>query len=585
MWRIVKRFLGLVLPYKKHFFLALSSVLLLSVLGPLRPYLIGKAVDHYIVQATNSQLLFYALLGVFLLLILETLVVWLATYFSNFLAQTIIKTLRVRIYQKILSFKTSYFDKTPVGNLVTRVVSDVEAIYEVFSAGLMEIAGDLLSLLAILSFMFYVDWKLSLLTLIPIPLLVLATKIFAKAMKTSFQMERTQVAKLNTFIQEHLMGLSLIQWYNREKKSYELFMEINKNHRDAHIRAVWANSIFFPVVELLSSLSIAFLLVWGALMVEGKSQIQISQLFGNIIAFTLWINQLYRPIRQLADKFNILQRGVVRAERIFEILDNEEDVNKDHGTRTDFENGDIHLENVSFSYQKETPIFNQLNLALAGGKISAFVGATGSGKTTLVNLIGRFYELDHGKITINGVDIKAYQRSTLTQEIGYVLQDVFLFSDTIHNNIALGNAEISRDLIIETAKSIGAHSFIMALPNNYDYVIGERGGALSVGQRQLISFLRVMVYNPSLLILDEATSSVDSESELLIQNAIHEMTKNRTSIIIAHRLSTIKKADCIFVMEKGSMVEQGTHEQLLRLNGAYSRLFENQFKSQYAQEI
>jgi ATP-binding cassette subfamily B protein len=277
-------------------------------------------------------------------------------------------------------------------------------------------------------------------------------------MKTSFQMERTQVAKLNTFIQEHLMGLSLIQWYNREKKSYELFMEINKNHRDAHIRAVWANSIFFPVVELLSSLSIAFLLVWGALMVEGKSQIQISQLFGNIIAFTLWINQLYRPIRQLADKFNILQRGVVRAERIFEILDNEEDVNKDHGTRTDFENGDIHLENVSFSYQKETPIFNQLNLALAGGKISAFVGATGSGKTTLVNLIGRFYELDHGKITINGIDIKAYQRSTLTQEIGYVLQDVFLFSDTIHNNIALGNAEISRDLIIETAKGYGLQS-------------------------------------------------------------------------------------------------------------------------------
>jgi ATP-binding cassette subfamily B protein len=585
MWRIIKRFLGLVLPYKKHFFLALFSVLLLSVLGPLRPYLIGKAVDQYIIQTTDSKRLLFALLGVFILLIIETLVVWLATYFSNFLAQTIIKTLRVRIYQKILGFKTSFFDKTPVGNLVTRVVSDVEAIYEVFSAGLMEIAGDLLSLLAILSFMFYVDWKLSLLTLIPIPILIFATKIFAKAMKTSFQMERTQVAKLNTFIQEHLMGLTLIQWFNREKKSYEAFKEINKNHRDAHIKAVWANSIFFPVVELLSSLSIAFLLVWGALMVEGKSQTQISALFGNIIAFTLWINQLYRPIRQLADKFNILQRGVVRAERIFEIMDNEEEPQWDQGTQTVFENGPIQFNNVSFAYQKDVTLFNRLNATLPNGKITAFVGATGSGKTTLVNLIGRFYELNQGEITINGVDIRTYALSTLHREIGYVQQDVFLFSDTIHNNIALGNSEITRARIIETAKAIGAHSFIMNLPNTYDYVIGERGGALSVGQRQLLSFIRVMVYNPSILILDEATSSVDSESELLIQNAIHEMTKNRTSIIIAHRLSTIKKAHTIFVMESGSIVEQGNHDSLLQLKGVYARLFEKQFKSQYASEV
>ena len=582
MWRIIKRFLGFVLPHKKHFFLALSSVLLLSIIGPLRPYLIGKAVDQYIIESTDSKRLFFALFGVFILLVFETLVVWDATYFSNFLAQTIIKTLRIRIYQKILSFKTSYFDKTPVGNLVTRVVSDVEAIYEVFSAGLMEIIGDILSLLAILSFMFYVDWKLSLLTLIPIPILIFATKIFAKAMKSSFQMERTQVAKINTFIQEHLMGLSLIQWFNREKKSYEAFKEINKNHRDAHIKAVWANSIFFPVVELLSSLSIAFLLVWGALMVEGKSQTQISQLFGNIIAFTLWINQLYRPIRQLADKFNILQRGVVRAERIFEILDDEENIQLDKGTKTEFENGSIELEHVAFSYQENSPIFKGLNLILPSGQISAFVGATGSGKTTLVNLIGRFYELSDGKISINRVDINEYKLSALTREIGYVLQDVFLFSDTIHNNIALGNNNITRDHIIATAKSIGAHSFIMNLPGNYDYVIGERGGALSVGQRQLISFIRVMVYNPSILILDEATSSVDSASEHLIQNAIHEMTKNRTSIIIAHRLSTIKKANTIFVMEKGSIVEQGDHNHLLQLNGAYARLFEKQFKSQYA---
>jgi len=457
------------------------------------------------------------------------------------------------------------------------VVSDVESISEVFSAGLMEIFGDLLSLIAILGFMFWVDWRLSLLTLIPIPILIFATRIFAKAMKKSFQSERTQVSRLNTFVQEHLMGMSLIQLFAHEEKEALAFKSINEKHRDAHISAVWANSIFFPVVELLSSLSIAFLLVWGAMMVEGKSQQQLTQLYGEIIAFTLWINQLYRPIRQLADKFNIFQRGVVRAERLFEILDEEEEVEPNEEHPTTFSNGDIEFHNVSFSYTSDNPLLSSFNLFIPAGKTTAFVGATGSGKTTIINLIGRFYEINAGKITINGIDLSQLNRSEINKHIGFVLQDVFLFSDTIHNNITLGNQAISREQVIQAAKQIGAHDFIMKIPQDYDHVIGERGGVLSVGQRQLLAFIRAMVYEPMILILDEATSSIDSESEILIQKAIAEVTKNRTSIIIAHRLSTIQQADQIHVMEKGQIIQTGTHASLLSVEGAYKTLFEKQF--------
>jgi len=441
----------------------------------------------------------------------------------------------------------------------------------------MEIFGDLLSLIAILGFMFWVDWRLSLLTLIPIPILIFATRIFAKAMKKSFQSERTQVSRLNTFVQEHLMGMSLIQLFAHEEKEAMAFKSINEKHRDAHISAVWANSIFFPVVELLSSLSIAFLLVWGAMMVEGKSQQQLTQLYGEIIAFTLWINQLYRPIRQLADKFNIFQRGVVRAERLFEILDEKDEVEPNEEHPTTFSKGDIEFHNVSFSYSSDTPLLSAFNLLIPAGKTTAFVGATGSGKTTIINLIGRFYEINSGKITINGIDLNQLNRSEINKHIGFVLQDVFLFSDTIHNNITLGNPTITREQVVMAAKQIGAHEFIMKIPKNYDYVIGERGGVLSVGQRQLLAFIRAMVYEPVILILDEATSSIDSESEILIQKAIAEVTKNRTSIIIAHRLSTIQQADQIHVMEKGQIIQTGTHASLLSVEGAYKTLFEKQF--------
>jgi ATP-binding cassette subfamily B protein len=547
------------------------------VLGPLRPYLIGKAVDQFIVKEQNASKLMLALLGVLSILLIETVVTWASAYTSNLLAQSVIRDLRTRVFNKVLSFKTRYFDKTPVGSLVTRVVSDVESISEVFSAGLMEIFGDLLSLIAILGFMFWVDWRLSLLTLIPIPILIFATRIFAKAMKKSFQSERTQVSRLNTFVQEHLMGMSLIQLFAHEEKEALAFKSINEKHRDAHISAVWANSIFFPVVELLSSLSIAFLLVWGAMMVEGRSQQQLTQLYGEIIAFTLWINQLYRPIRQLADKFNIFQRGVVRAERLFEILDEEEEVEPNEEHPTTFSNGDIEFHNVSFSYTSDNPLLSSFNLFIPAGKTTAFVGATGSGKTTIINLIGRFYEINSGKITINGIDLSQLNRSEINKHIGFVLQDVFLFSDTIHNNITLGNQAISREQVIQAAKQIGAHDFIMKIPQEYDHVIGERGGVLSVGQRQLLAFIRAMVYEPLILILDEATSSIDSESEILIQKAIAEVTKNRTSIIIAHRLSTIQQADQIHVMEKGQIIQTGTHASLLSVEGAYKTLFEKQF--------
>ncbi len=571
------RLIAFVRPYKKLFFVALLAVITLSVLGPLRPYLIGKAVDQFIVKEQNASKLMVALLGVLSILLIETVVIWASAYTSNLLAQSVIRDLRTRVFNKVLSFKTRYFDKTPVGSLVTRVVSDVESISEVFSAGLMEIFGDLLSLIAILGFMFWVDWRLSLLTLIPIPILIFATRIFAKAMKKSFQSERTQVSRLNTFVQEHLMGMSLIQLFAHEEKEALAFKSINEKHRDAHISAVWANSIFFPVVELLSSLSIAFLLVWGAMMVEGRSQQQLTQLYGEIIAFTLWINQLYRPIRQLADKFNIFQRGVVRAERLFEILDEQEEVEPNEEHPTSFSNGDIEFHNVSFSYTSDTPLLSSFNLLIPAGKTTAFVGATGSGKTTIINLIGRFYEINAGKITINGIDLSQLNRSEINKHIGFVLQDVFLFSDTIHNNITLGNQAISREQVIQAAKQIGAHDFIMKIPQDYDHVIGERGGVLSVGQRQLLAFIRAMVYEPVILILDEATSSIDSESEILIQKAIAEVTKNRTSIIIAHRLSTIQQADQIHVMEKGQIIQTGTHASLLSVEGAYKTLFEKQF--------
>ena len=579
-FKVFRRLLKYIAPYKKVFIGAVICTLLLAVLGPSRPVLIGQMVDRFIVKDQNKEALLFWTFGVILLLIIEGFVQFVNSYLSNLLAQSVIRDIRKQIFKHLLSFRTSYFDKTPLGALVTRVVSDLEAITEVFSSGLMDIAGDLLALITILILMFTMNWELSLMTIIPIPLLVFATRIFARAMRNSFQQERLQVTRLNTFVQERLTGMSIVQLFNRQEKEFEHFAEINKAHRQAHVNAVWANSIFFPVVEFLSSMSIAFLLVYGAISASGKSSADVKLMYGEVISFVLFVQMLFRPIRQLADKFNILQRGTVRAERVFEIMDLDEHV-QDTGTMRDVDfNQPIQFNNIWFAYTDEEWVLRNVTIDIPAGKTVAFVGATGAGKSTIVNLLGRFYEFQKGELKIGDIPIETIQLDYLRKNIAIVLQDVFLFSDTIHNNITLGDPSISRDAVIRAAKDVGAHDFIMKLPGDYDYQVGERGGVLSVGQRQLLSFIRACVYNPSILILDEATSSIDNESEQLIQQATEKLTKGRTSIVIAHRLSTIQRADLIVVLDKGQVVEKGNHTQLLSENGYYKRLHDMQFNEQ-----
>jgi ATP-binding cassette, subfamily B, multidrug efflux pump len=579
-YSLFKRLFAFAKPYKKYLVVAVSATILLAALSPSRPYVIGQIIDRYLLKDKDPNMLLLGSLLVLIMLLLEAVLQVVGTYFSNLLAQSVIRDLRQRVIRHFMKLRVSYFDKNPVGAMVTRVVSDMEAITEVFSSGMMDIAADLLSLVLIITFMFLTDWQLALMTLLPVPILIFATRIFARSMKTSFQQERQAVTKLNTFVQERLTGISLVQLFNRQKQEAGHFDQINSEHRAAHIKAVWANSIFFPVVELLSSLSIAALLVWGALQAEGKTDAQIQNMFGELFAFVFWISQLYRPIRMLADKFNVLQRGTVRAERIFAVLDEQTDV-QDKGslTKVDF-NQNLRFKDVNFSYVANQPVIAELNLDISYGQTIAIVGATGSGKTTLVNLLGRFYEHQSGQILIGEVPIEAIELQTLRKNIAIVLQDVFLFSDTVFNNITLGDPSITLEQVIKAAKDVGAHDFISALPEQYDHKIGERGGTLSTGQRQLLAFIRAYVYQPSLLILDEATSSVDSESELLIQRATEKLTAGRTSIVIAHRLSTIRQANRIIVMEKGRIIEQGTHDELLALEGHYKNLSDRQYFNQ-----
>jgi ABC-type multidrug transport system fused ATPase/permease subunit len=581
-YSLFKRLFSFAKPYKKHLIVAVSATILLAALSPSRPYVIGQIIDRYLLKDKDPNMLLLGSLLVLIMLLSEAVLQVVGTYFSNLLAQSVIRDLRQKVIRHFMKLRVAYFDKNPVGAMVTRVVSDMEAITEVFSSGMMDIAADLLSLVLIILFMFLTDWQLALMTLIPVPLLIWATRIFARAMKSSFQQERQAVTKLNTFVQERLTGMSLVQLFNRQQQEARHFEHINAEHRAAHIKAVWANSIFFPFVELLSSVSIASLLVWGALQAAGKSEQEVGNMFGELFAFVFWISQLYRPIRMLADKFNVLQRGTVRAERIFAVLDEQTDVqDKGHLTQVDF-NQNLRFQGVNFAYVEGQPVITDLNLEINYGQTVAIVGATGSGKTTLVNLLGRFYEHQSGQILIGEVPIEEIELPTLRKNIAIVLQDVFLFSDTVFNNITLGDPSISLEQVITAAKEVGAHEFISALPDQYAHKIGERGGTLSTGQRQLLAFIRAYVYQPSLLILDEATSSVDSESEFMIQRATDKLTAGRTSIVIAHRLSTIRKADRIIVMEKGRIIEQGTHEELLELGGHYKNLSDRQYFNQEA---
>ena len=579
---LFKRLFSFAKPYRKLLVVAVIATILLAALAPSRPYLIGKIIDRYLLRDKDPNMLLLGSLLVLVMLLMEAVLQVVGTYFSNLLAQSVIRDLRQKVIQHFMQLRISYFDKNPVGAMVTRVVSDMEAITEVFSSGMMDIAADLLSLLLIVLFMFLTDWQLALMTLLPVPLLIWATRIFARAMKASFQQERQAVTKLNTFVQERLTGMSLVQLFNRQKQEAEQFEQINAEHRSAHIKAVWANSIFFPFVELLSSMSVAAILVWGALQAVGKTEEEVRNMFGELFAFVFWIGQLYRPIRMLADKFNVLQRGTVRAERIFAVLDEQTDIQqKGRLTDVDF-NQALTFKGVHFSYVPDQPVIMDLNLEIQHGQTVAIVGATGSGKTTLVNLLGRFYEHQSGQILIGSTPIEEIELQTLRKNIAIVLQDVFLFSDTIFNNITLGDPSITLNQVILAAKEVGAHDFISALPDQYEHQIGERGGTLSTGQRQLLSFIRAYVYQPSLLILDEATSSVDTESEFLIQRATEKLTKGRTSIVIAHRLSTIRTADRIIVMDKGRIIEQGTHEELLAFNGHYKNLSDRQYFNQEA---
>ncbi|MEK9741175.1 MAG: ABC transporter ATP-binding protein [Flavobacteriaceae bacterium] len=570
---LFSKLMRFVKPFKSTYYFVLITAILLSLFSTVTPYLLKVTVDDYIRPKDYPGMVLFV--GLMLIaLFLEVLFQFLFVFYANWLGQKVIKNLRVQLFKKILNFKMAYFDKTAVGRLVTRAVSDIETIASIFSQGLFMIIADLLKMILVIGVMFYVDWRLTLIVFSVLPVILYATRLFQKSMKVAFEEVRLEVANLNSFVQERISGMKIVQLFHREKTEYDQFIEINEKHKKAWLKTVWFNSIFFPVAEISSSVTIGLLVWYGGFNVISGGDISL----GTIFLFIQMSQMLFRPLRQIADKFNTLQMGMVAADRIFTIFETESQIDNKGTFSPNTLDGKIEFKNLRFSYVPEEEVLHGITFSIAAGETVAIVGATGAGKSTIINLLSRFYEFDSGDITIDGTSVRDFELSNLRKHVAVVLQDVFLFADSLLNNITLFNSSVNREQVIQAAKAIGVHDFITSLPGGYDYNVKERGVMLSSGQRQLIAFLRAYITEPSILVLDEATSSVDSYSEELIQQATERITKDKTSIVIAHRLATVKNADRIIVMDQGNIVEQGSHLELLKIpNGFYANLYEVQF--------
>ncbi|GGC96442.1 xenobiotic ABC transporter ATP-binding protein [Flavobacterium lutivivi] len=572
--KLFKRILRYAKPYKKKLYGVVAFSILLSVFAALRPYLLKQTVDLYIKPEDKLGLLVYAsIMG--LVLLMEVISQFYFVYWANWLGQDVIKDIRIKLFKHMLTFRMKYYDMAPVGQLVTRSVSDIEQIARIFSQGLFMIISDLMKMVVVLGFMFYMNWRLTWIVVLAMPILVYVTRIFQKKMQVAFEEVRTQVANMNTFVQERVTGMKIVQLFNREEIEFQKFKEINQKHNNAWIKTILYNSIFFPIADIISSFTLGAVVIYGGFQIIDGDKFTT---FGDLFSYTMFIGMLFNPLRQIADKFNEMQMGMIAANRVFDILDSENDVQNGGNIVAKHFKGDILFDGVHFGYIDNEPVIKGIDLKVNAGETIAIVGATGAGKSTIINLLNRFYEINSGNIFIDQQNIQSFTLDSLRNQIAVVLQDVFLFADTIFNNITLNNNNITREEVVLAAKKIGVHDFIMSLPNDYDFDVKERGVMLSSGQRQLIAFLRAYVSNPSILVLDEATSSIDTYSEELIQNATKAITQGRTSIVIAHRLATVINADKIIVMEKGEIVEQGTHQELInKPEGFYKKLYDAQF--------
>ena len=593
---LLKRVFRFAAPYKKKFYISLSLSVILAVLAPIRPYLVQVTINSYVKGGITVpedkrnhfvEMVITITIIQIVLLIFESIVRFYFSYITAWLGQSVVKDMRVQVYNKILGLNLSQFDKTPIGTLTTRTINDIESINDIFSDGLIPIIADLLSIISVVIVMFVVDWKLSLICLAPFPVLIVATYFFKEAVNKSFIKVRNAVAALNAFVQEHITGMHVLQAFAAEGREETKFKRINRDHRNANIKAIFAYSVFFPIVEIVLAVSTS-LLIWAAASkafdIKNADPVAAGAMIGKMISFFLFLNLLFRPLRVIADKFNVLQMGMIAGERVFKVLDNDDFIaDKAKGQFAPARvNGKIEFDKVFFAYIDERYVLKNISFIIQPGETVAIVGHTGSGKTSIISLLNRLYHIQQGSIKIDDVNIEQYNLDVLRSRIGIVLQDVFLFSGAVIDNITLRNPEIEREKVIEAAKLIGMHDFIMELPGGYDYNVMERGATLSLGQRQLLSFIRALLYNPSILVLDEATSSVDTQSEQLIQHAIDKLIAGRTSIVIAHRLSTIRKANKIIVLDKGEIKEMGTHDELLKNNGFYARLYEMQFEKKRA---